>query len=234
MVPDDHPYSFLSMRSSGAFKRCRSDHRPRHPDELHHWSCLAATLWAAHAKIARIDIDPDRDRCRRPLRRHSRSSATARCRPRQQLLDRLHQGPHHAGQLRRRGARPSPTGEATKRSAAGRQPNTPMTTATSTPLPHAAKRNCAISCQARRHPRVLTGRRSLNFRAADDADLRTGPSSEFGPVRHHGCRHAVRRSAPRSPSPDKQVIVRAWRRLDGAERDGAGHRHPPQASPSWW
>ena len=218
VVPDDHPYSYLTMRIIGVPRR-RSDHRTRHADELHHRPRRAAAL-----RRQREDR-PHRHRCRGDrdggaLRRHS---------DRRRLQDgagpaaRRHQGQGDADSYKAWRQKLA-DGEAQKRIGGRRQQ---VRRGRRHPSGAHAGGGQELR-QARRDP-VRRRAGDAELRPSDDADVLAGPSAELRTVRHDGRRPAVRRRR-QGGLPGQAGDRGARRRLDGHERDGDGHRDPAQDS----
>ena len=192
VVPDDHPYSYLTMRST-AFQDAdliiilgtRMNYVIGH---------AAPPRFDADAKIARIEIDAEETgqlgaQCRHPGAR------------------RLQIG---AGTTDRRARRARPP---TDLPAGGR--SWPTARRRSAPEPAAITRPTATStrCGCARRSGISAARRdpvrrwpgNPQFRPPVDPDLRAGPSSQFRALRHDGRRPAVR-GRRQGGKPDKQVI----------------------------
>ena len=216
VVPDDHRVLVPDDAQRGV-RRCRPDHRARHADELHHRPRRAAAL--------------RRQREDRPHRHRSggdrRGGARRRHPDRRRLQDgaaataRRHQGQGDAGQLQ--GVAAEAGGRRGAEALGGRRQQ--VCRGRRHPSGAHARGDQELR-QARRDP-VRRRAGDAEFRAPDDADVLAGASAELGTVRHDGRRPAVRRRR-QGRLPGQAGDRGARRRLAGHERDGDGHRDPPQ------
>ena len=218
MVPDDHPLSFLSMRST-AFKDAdliivlgtRMNYIIGH---------AAPPRFNADAKIARIDIDADEIAT---AARKVDIGIVGDCRMvLHQLLagmkGKVDPGPLQ-GLAQEAGRRRGGQAQGARRQQVRRGRRHPSA---------AAVRGDQELHAARRDP---GGRRpgDPQLRPPVDADLLARPPAQLGAVRHDGRRPAVR--ARRQGRQARQAgDLRARRRLVRPERDGARHRRAPQAA----
>ena len=220
VVPDDHPYSYLTMRST-AFRDADLIIVRRHPDELRHRPRRTAALQRRRQDRAH------RYRCRGdrlPRRARSISAIVGDCKAvLRQLIDAAPSA-RHAGSFRRlaRTLCRRRDGEAP---GAGRQQADGRDADPSAPPVRGDQEFHA----ARRHP-VRRRPGDPQFRPSVDADLHARPSPQFRTVRHDGRRTAVRHR--RQGRQARQAGHRpARRRLVRPERDGARHRGAPQRLP---
>ncbi len=216
VVPDDHPYSYLTMRNS-AFRDAdliiilgtRMNYVIGH---------AAPPRFNKDATIARIEIDPEE------LGMSARNvdiPVVGDCRSvLQQLIDAIDDKTADRFQGWRQKLA---DGEAAKRTGPGRQ----LSDRWRHP-PAAAVRRGQEFYETRRDP-VRRRSGDPQFRPPVDPDLYTGPPAQFGTVRHDGRRTAVcgRRQGRQTKHPGD---LPAWRRLVRAECDGARHRGPPQTA----
>ncbi len=214
VVPDDHPYSYLTMRST-AFRDAdliivlgtRMNYIIGH---------AAPPRFGANAKIARIEIDAEE------LGMSARNvdyPIVGDCKSRAAAADRRDPGEDRRP-LRRlaQDARRRRGGEALR-------PRRQLPDRRRHPPDPAAGRSEELH-EPRRDPRRRRPG-DLEFRAPDDADLRAGPSAQFRPVRHDGRGAAVRgrRQGGEAEHPG-DLLPR--RRLVRPQRDGARHRGSAQ------
>ena len=193
VVPDDHPLSFLTMRST-AFKDAdliivlgtRMNYIIGH---------AAPPRFNASAKIARIDIDAD-------------EIATARAQGRHRHRRRLQGGAEPAARRACKGkVEPGPLqglAQEARRRRERRSARRPGANKSMNEDAESIRCGCARRCSNfMKRDAILVRRRpgDPELRPPVDADLRARASAELRPVRHDGRRPAVRRSAPSSPSP---------------------------------
>ena len=204
--------------------RRRPDHRARHADELHHRPCRAAAL-RRQGQDRPHRHRPDGDRHRR--RATSTSRILGDCKAVLRAAARRHARASQRRTATRPGARSWPT--ARRRSVQAPGGNKPPRRRHPSA---AAVRGGHELRQARRHPGASTARRSSTTAASRCRPSRraTGSTPGRSAPWASACRSA---SAPRLAKPDKQVIVRARRRLVRPQRDGARHGACATSSRCW-
>ncbi len=215
VVPDDHPYSYLTMRNDRVPRR-RSDHRARHADELRHRPRRAAAL--QQQRQDRADRDRPRGarhvgaQCRHPDRRRLQIGAAA--------ADRRD---------RRQDRRPLPGLAPEARRRRGRQAHRPRRQLSDRRRhpPDAAVRGGQELHEARRDPRASTARRPSISAASRCRPSTPGHRLNSGPFGTMGVGLPFAVGA-KAAKPGTQVICLPRRRLVRPQRDGARHRGAAQ------
>ena len=192
VVPDDHPYSYLTMRND-AFREAdlililgtRTNYVIGH---------ALPPRFSADAKVARIEIDPEEMGCRRATST-SRSSATAS---------------RSCSNCARRSMRAPPTASSPggRNWPTARRKSAPAPAATTRPTATSIRCGCArrsrTSCSARRSSRS-TGRRSSNFGRQSIPTFVPGHRLNSGPFGTMGVGLPFAVGA-KAAKPDAQVI----------------------------